>query len=125
TTIGATYNAGTTNIGGTVAFNANATLQLLNLTGTLSGTGNVSLTGTANWSGGSMTGAGTTTIATAATLNISLTDAANVFLSRILNNAGTVRVTSTSAFERFFFSGGTLNNQNGGLFDLRSDRGLT
>jgi hypothetical protein len=124
-TLAGAYTAGTTTITSTVAVNANLTFPVLNLSGTLAGTGTATVTGTANWTGGSMTGSGTTTIGSGATLNVALGDSANVFLSRTLNNAGTAIVTSTSAFERFFFSGATLNNQSGGLLDLRTDRGLS
>ena len=53
-----------------------------------------------------------------------LTNTANLFLQRTLNNAGTAVMTATSTFERFLLTNGTFNNLSGGVFNLQADRGL-
>ena len=120
---------------GTQTLNAGATFTLnapslvgpagvFNLNSSLSGAADLTVNGSMSWAGGTIGGSGTISIAAGATLNITLTDSANLFLQRTLNNAGTVVLTSTTNFDRLFLRNGTLNNQAGAVFDFRGDRGL-
>ena len=107
TTIAGTYSPTNTSIaGGTVEFNANATITNLTLaTGTLAGTGNLTVSGAFSWTGGSQEGAGTTTIASTGTLTIGTT-ATKTIDDRTLANNGTVN-----------WQAGQINAFNGALFE--------
>ena len=115
-------------ITGTATFNSSdVTIATLNLqsSGVLGGSANVNVTGTANWSGGTMTGAGATNIPAGATLNLTTGLNNHLFLARALNNAGTAILTQGGASGTvFFLQSGTFNNQAGGVFDIRADRGI-
>src|SRR6185295_8857068 len=85
----------------------------------------VTITGTVNWAGGSMTGAGATTVPAGATLNLTTGLGNHLFLARTLNNAGTAILTQGGTSGTvFFLQAGTFNNQAGGVFDVRADRGI-
>ena len=127
-TVAGSYNAGTTTIGSAATFNSSdvtiATLNLQN-SGALSGSANVNVTGTVNWSGGTMSGSGATNIPAGATLNLNTGLNNHLFLARTLNNAGTAILTQAGASGTvFFLQSGTFNNQAGGVFDIRADRGI-
>ena len=114
TTIAGTYSPTNTSIaGGTVEFNANATITNLTLsTGTLAGTGNLTVSGAFSWTGGSQEGAGTTTIASTGTLTIG-NIVTKTIDDRTLANNGTV---NWQAGQINVFNGALI--ENAGTFDI-------
>ncbi|HEX8071742.1 MAG TPA: FG-GAP-like repeat-containing protein [Pyrinomonadaceae bacterium] len=121
-----TFSGNVVNLGATLDvvgradFNSNAvTVQTINLTGQVGGSANFgpTATGTLNFNG-LLDGTGTTSIAAGATLNIG---GSQPTLARTLNNAGTALYQPANSM---VFSGGTLNNLSGALFEFRNSSQL-
>lgn len=60
--------------------------------GTISGAGNLSLNGSMTWTGGTLSGSGTVTVASGASMTVSMNNASTQTLSRPLVNNGTVHM---------------------------------
>jgi hypothetical protein len=82
------------------------------------------LTGASEWDAGSIGTASSAslTIANTATLTLNGASAVSVFGTGTVNQ-GTINQTGAGGL--FIADGSTLTNQNGGLYDLQSDAGLT
>ncbi len=135
----AQFSGGTTNVDGglgigTVDINAPTNINSspsfsnLNMTGgSLGGTGTVTVTGTLSWSGGNMAaGTGKTVIASSGSGTI--TGAGSKWLSRTLENAGTLDYLGANlSFGFGALQAGVLNNLGTGVFtaDGGGDFGLT
>jgi hypothetical protein len=83
--------------------------------GTVTGSGALTVANM-TWSGGTMGGAGATNIVSGGTLTISGTVSLD---TRTLNNSGTV--VRTSNLTIYFYNSSVINNQSGGVFDIRND----
>ena len=91
--------------------------------GTLGGTGTLTVTETMNWTGGEMGGGGTTAIAPGATLTIDASSVGMAAGGRTIANQGTIDWlrgnVNASGSARL-----SVNNQPGGLFDIRTNASL-
>ncbi len=86
--------------------------------GNLTGTSDLNVSGTLAWSGGAMSGIGTTTINSGG--NAKLATAAQKNLdTRTLTNKGTITWLDASNLQAY--NGALINNENGGLFDVKFD----
>ena len=117
--------------GGTVTFGQAVDITGLTQTGgTLTGSSDLTLTGTSTWSSGTQAGGSARTIVSSgATLD--LDSSSSKFLSRALENSGTVNLTTTSInFGGLRFGSnstdpGIVNNLAGGIFNASDDAGFS
>jgi hypothetical protein len=118
---GASTGAGSISVsGGTATFNCDASPTSLTLSGgTLNGSGDINVTGTFTWSFGTMGGAGITVIQPGAVL--SLSSGSSKYLSRTLQNDGTVNFSGGT----FYYSGTEITVNNNGVFDITGDVAFT
>jgi hypothetical protein len=104
--------------GGTLTLNGAATQSIPTLTlsgGTLNGSASVNLTGAAmTWTGGTLGGSGTLSIPATTTITIS---GYPYFDARTVNNAGTIKMTST--YYAYMQNGAALTNS--GTIDFQGD----
>ncbi len=109
-------NSGTVNINTPITTTVPLTLS----GGTLGGSSALTVSGTSlTWTSGTMSGTGSTNILSGATLTIS--GSSGVYLdTRTLNNSGTTALTNTNWM--YFYNNAAINNQAGGLFDIRNDQ---
>ena len=116
-TTGAVLTGGTINLGSSATHLLDGTLTLaaqdVALNGaTITGGGNLQIAGRFDWNGGTIGGSGTATVLPGAQLNIQSGTVGS--LSRTLNNAGTINISTGS----IFFNNGTLNNLAGGVINI-------
>jgi uncharacterized repeat protein (TIGR01451 family) len=105
--------------GGSLVVAADSTAENFRIQGgTLTGPSILTITSSLSWTGGTMAGSGATSIPFAAFAAISGTT--DKFLSaRSLLNSGTVTWTGTGRL--FTNTGAVIDNEPGGLFDIRTD----
>ena len=110
--------AGSLTLGGASTLSGNLDLS----GGTLSAGAAITLAGTSTWSGGSLAGSGSVT--NTGTLNLAGTSATSPLVDQVdLNNAGTISQTGSGSIG--IGAGLALSNELGGVYDLKSNAGLT
>src|SRR5262249_8840070 len=110
--------------GGTLAVMAASQMEAgvaLAAGGTLRATGPLTLAATSSWTGGTITGAAGGGVASTGTLTLS--GDTDKTLTGPLNNTG--MISQQGLGNLVIGSGGTLDNESGGLYDLQSDAGMT
>jgi len=109
-----TLSGGTLRIDGTATFTGNYTQSR----GDLRGNGTVFFDGAANsWTGGNMRDAGLKTLR--GTMNVSPPSSASLIDNGALVNEGTLIFDGAGLF--YAYSGATIRNASGALFDIRAD----
>ncbi len=106
---------------GTATFDAPTSITTFTMVGgyyppTLAANQTVTVTGSGTWSGGTVTG--TLAVAVGATLTLNT----GQVLDGTLTNSGTVSWTDSSTLTA---TNATINNQAGGLFDIKAAAGIT
>jgi hypothetical protein len=122
TTVDGTLTVPTMEISADTVVNSSPSVTTLNMTGgSLGGTGIVTVTGTLSWSGGNMAaGTGKTSLASTAVGTIS--GSGNKWLSRTLENAGTLDYNGSNLLFGFGAAeAGVLDNLGTGIFTADGD----
>lgn len=105
---------------GTVNFNSTGLVAPRFLTlasGNLAGSGTVTVLEQMTWSGGGLAGGGRLIIASNATMTINHPGATQVFMNRVIDNAGTIDWLASSTA---FMSTSVITNRPGALFHVQS-----
>ena len=126
-TVNGAYSMGTTDItadfvGGMLSFSSPATVSTTNLTirdgGERGGSGVLEVSGTFDFQSGDLDGSGTTRVMQGGTLQFSSNLIRTLTNGHTLQNSGTVIALNGGLRPR---GGSTIENQVGGVFDIRGD----
>jgi phage baseplate assembly protein gpV len=122
-TVGAAGGPLTLNVTGSLTLNGTGNVNsgsAMLLNGTLDGSGNLIVNSSMTWSGGGiMRGTGMLKISSGATLAINSAAGPGV-TQRLIDNFGTI--TWSGSGDMYNYGGSTLQNEPGGLFDVKNDQ---